>query len=84
MTIGQMRASMTQREFSSWVEFYRLFPFDDKHRFHRPAALIASAYSGKYDDRIEFLSPEPKPEGYSKVDMSIMKALGVRPKRKDA
>lgn len=83
MTIGHMRASMTQREFASWAEFYRLFPFDDRHRFHRPAAMVAASMSGKYDDRIEFLSPEPQPEGFSKVDVSIMQALGVRPKRKE-
>lgn len=83
MTIAQMRAAMTPKEFASWVEFYRLFPFDDRHRYHRPAALISASLSGKYEDRIEFLSPEPKPQGYSSADMSLMKMLGVKPKPKD-
>lgn len=78
-----MRAAMTPREFSSWVEFYRLFPFDDKHRYHRPAAMVAASMSGKYDERIEFLSPEPKPPGYSRADLSLMRMLGVKPRRKD-
>lgn len=80
MTIGQLRAAMTPREFAAWGEFYRLFPFDDRHRIHRPAALIAASMGGtKFDKLMEFLSPEPKPEGFSKVDLSIMDALGVKP-----
>ena len=85
MTVGQLRASMTQREFASWAEFYRLFPFDDRHRYHRPAALVSTALGGgKYDDRLEFLSPEPQPPGLSKVDLSIIKALGLKPRRKES
>lgn len=84
MTIAQMRAAMTPREFAAWIEFYKLFPFDDRHRYHRPAALVSvSLGGGKIDDRIAFLSPDPKPEGYSSADMSLMKMLGVRPKPKD-
>jgi hypothetical protein len=84
MTIGQMRASMTQSEFASWVEFYKLFPFDDRHRYHRPAAMVAASMGGKYDDFIEFLAPEPKPAGLSKVDLSVIKALGLKPRRKES
>jgi hypothetical protein len=80
MTISHMRASMTPREFSSWVEFYKLFPFDDRHRFHRPAAMVAASMGGKYDERIEFLSPEPKPSGLSKADIALMKAFGMKPR----
>jgi hypothetical protein len=32
-----------------------LFPFDDEHRYHRPAALIASAWGGKFKEQLEFL-----------------------------
>jgi hypothetical protein len=85
MTIGQMRASMTQREFASWAEFYKLFPFDDRHRFHRPAAMVSVALGGgMYEERLEFLSPEPVPEGLSKVDLSVIKALGLKPRRKES
>lgn len=82
MTIAQMRAAMTQREFASWVEFYKLFPFDDRHRHHRPAAAIAAAIGGKYDEILEFLAPEPKPQGYSRADLNTLKAFGMKPRRK--
>jgi hypothetical protein len=84
MTIGQMRAAMTPREFSQWAEFYKLFPFDDRHRFHRPAAMVAAAFGGKYEDRLAFLSPDPVVAKFSRSDMGIMKALGVKPKAKEA
>lgn len=84
MTIGQMRASMTPREFESWAAFYKLFPFDDRHRYHRPAAMVAASMGGKYDDRIAFLSPDPEvADGFSKVDMSVLNALGIKRKPKE-
>jgi hypothetical protein len=58
-----------------------LFPFDDEHRYHRPAALIASAWGGKFKEQLEFLSPtpeapEPEKQGkYSKADLASMNAL---------
>ena len=73
---------MTQAEFSKWVEFYRMAPFDDLHRYHRPAALVAAASGGgKVPDLLDWLAPEPVPQGYSKADMQTLKALGVKPKR---
>jgi hypothetical protein len=82
-TIAELRANMTRSEFLSWVEFYKLFPFDDLHRYHRPAALIAASMGGKYEDRIEFLSPEPNQSRFSRADLNTMKALGIKPKRKE-
>lgn len=94
MTIGQLRANITPREFESWVEFYKLFPFDDRHRFHRPAAFVADTVAvsmggsraQQFAQRMEFLSPEPKltpePGGFSRVDLSIMDALGIKPRAK--
>jgi hypothetical protein len=73
---------MTQAEFARWVEFYRMSPFDDLHRYHRPAALVAGAAGGaKVPDLLEWLAPEPVPVGLSKADIATMKALGVKPKR---
>ena len=47
---------MTQPEFLAWLEFYRLFPFDDRHRYHRPAALISTALGGgELQARLEWL-----------------------------
>lgn len=51
---------MSLREFNSWISFYRLFPFDDAHRFYRPAALIAKSNGTKSSirDLMEFLQPQ--------------------------
>lgn len=73
---------MTADEFSAWIEFYRHEPFDDLHRYHRPAALIASSFKGKFDDCLAVLVPKPKPNGYSSADMTLMQILGVKPKPK--
>lgn len=71
---------MTQPEFLSWVEYYKLFPFDDYHRFHRPAALVASSLGGGGQDamqeRLNWLQPGP-PTGYSEADLNTFKALGM-------
>jgi hypothetical protein len=67
---------MTADEFNSWVEFYKLFPFDDLHRYYRPAALVRSGMAGKYEDALEFLQPEPLNEGLIQSDVSIMRAMG--------
>lgn len=48
---------MTQAEFEGWIEFYRRWPFDDLHRFYRPAALVASSMGGKVDQCLDWLQP---------------------------
>ena len=47
-TIGELQG-MTHREFESWKRFYNLRPFDDLHRYHRPAAVIAHSMGGGGD-----------------------------------
>jgi hypothetical protein len=75
---------MTQAEFHNWVDFYRAFPFDDLHRFHRPAALIAATGAkdtqAAYESSINFLQPDPRNEGLSDADMNTMRAFGYRVK----
>lgn len=74
---------MSPPEFGAWRAFYELFPFDDLHRFHRPAALVAAAWGGKYQERIEFLSPKPVVEDqqpanqgrYSSTDLQMINAF---------
>jgi hypothetical protein len=39
---------MTEDEWLRWIEFYKLQPFDDYHRFARPAALVAHSMSGAF------------------------------------
>jgi hypothetical protein len=71
---------MTQPEFLEWVEFYKLYPFDDYHRYFRPAALIAGAFGGNTQDaldaRLNWLQPTPT-TGYSEADLNTFKALGM-------
>lgn len=77
---------MSAAEFESWKAFYRLFPFDDLHRFHRPAAMVAAAWGGKYQERLDFLAPHPVFEvdqpaangsRYSKTDLAMINAFAA-------
>lgn len=70
---------MTQAEFQSWAAFYREQPFDDRHRFHRPAALVAASMSGDLAGKLEFLAPEPVPDGMTEADLNTLKAFGIAP-----
>lgn len=78
MTVAELGQRMTEEEFREWLEFFNLYPFDDFHRLHRPAALVSVSLSGgneAWQDRINFLQPEPKLAGMSDVDKSILKAF---------
>lgn len=70
-TVGELQERMTLEEFNGWIEFDRLYPLNDHHRIYRPAALIAASMSGDYDNKLEFLSPDPgksaKPIGMAKM-----------------
>ena len=76
---------MSRSEFIRWQAFYALFPFDDLHRYHRPAVLVASAMSGDTDtmrDRLQWLQPDPRTEGMSDADLNTFRAFAgakVRP-----
>lgn len=71
---------MTQAEFVQWREFYRRYPFDDFHRFHRPAALVAGAFGGgDMTARLEWLQPPVWDGDYSEADMNTFKAFGFKP-----
>lgn len=72
---------MDQPEFLQWIEFYKLFPFDDFHRFHRPAALVASAIGGgEIRERLAWLQPDPRNAGMSDADMATLRAFGYKTK----
>lgn len=78
-TIAEWQSVMTQKELHQWMEFYRNYPFDDFHRFHRPAALISTSMAGgDIKDRLEWLMPEPVPDGLNEADLRTMKALGIK------
>ncbi|MFW8567074.1 hypothetical protein [Orrella sp. 11846] len=71
---------MPVREFQSWKLFYKESPFDDHHRFHRPAVLVSSSMSrGNAKDKFEFLVPTPIPDDMTSADMTTLAAFGLTP-----
>jgi hypothetical protein len=76
-TVAEWKQAMSEAEFLSWVEFYRLQPFDDFHRFHRPAALVsASLGGGDVQARLDWLAPDRGTEGLTDADINTLKAFG--------
>lgn len=87
---------MRRDEFLTWIAFYKLYPFDDLHRYHRPSALIAHSAANAFgpskttfQERLEFLQPLVAAQGqasndqqYSEADMNTLRAFGFQPERK--
>ena len=72
---------MPQAEFLGWIEFYKANPFDDFHRFHRPAALIArSVAGGEIQPLLDWLQPDPRNTGMDTADMNTLRAFGYKGK----
>jgi hypothetical protein len=69
---------MTQCEFQSWIEFYKTNPFDDLHRYYRPAALVYAAMGGKAEAGIEYLQPEIYSGEFDQADINVLKAFGIK------
>jgi len=81
MTVADLHVRMTEEEFQDWLDFFAMYPFDDLHRIHRPAALVSVSMAGGGDafaDRLEVLQPDPKLAGLSEVDRSLIKAFDKR------
>jgi hypothetical protein len=73
-----LQATITQAEYHSWLQFYREEPFDDFHRYHRPAALVArSMGGGDIDEYLQWLQPPVWQEDLSTADIRTMRALGI-------
>ena len=69
---------MSHDEFIAWQLFYMQHPFDDLHRYHRPAALVSHSMSGiEIEDALKFLENQPETEQDS--DASVFKAFGIKP-----
>ncbi len=72
---------MSQSEYLSWVDFYRSYPFDDFHRYHRPAALVSHSMSGgDMEQKLNWLQPPAENDGLMEADIVTMKAFGFRKK----
>lgn len=81
MTVADLHVRMTEEEFQDWLDFFAMYPFDDLHRIHRPAALVSVSMAGggeAFADRLEILQPDPKLAGLSEVDRSLIKAFDKR------
>lgn len=76
-TKAEWRKAMTEDEFLDWCVFYQDQPFDDLHRFHRPAALIAGSLGGgDMQERLDWLQPPPD-DGLTNADRDLFKAAGA-------
>lgn len=80
-TIQELQAVMTPGEFEAWKAYYRLWPFDDYYRFHRPAGMIAASMSGDLEEKLDWLAgdrgkPNVPEAGLNDVDRSVIAALG--------
>jgi len=83
-TIAEWQAAMTQPEFEAWAEFYRRWPFDDRHRYYRPAVLVAGALGGGPDvaeNRLEWLQPSDDGSFGTSADRDLFRAAGVRSRK---
>lgn len=81
-TVREWQAAITPEEFRDWCEYYRRWPFDDFHRHHRPAALVAHAMGGgdetAFAARLEWLQPEGREvkRPRNPADAAIWRAAG--------
>lgn len=82
--MAEWKASMSRSEFLAWVQFYELQPFDDFHRFHRPAALVAQSLGGgSTEEKLAWLQPKPvafeaEDAHRTEADMNTLRAFGFR------
>lgn len=68
---------MAQPEFLTWIEYFKLHPFDDYHRYFRPAALVAhSMRGGEIQPLLDFLEPDRSGTNLSEADMNTLHAFG--------
>lgn len=74
---------MSAQEWDCWLAYYQQFPFDDFHRFHRPAAMVGASMAGDYKDKIAFLQPDPIPPNskYNAADLDVLNQATKRKKK---
>jgi hypothetical protein len=70
---------MSQAEFADWVAFFERYPFDDRSRYVKPAALIAqSMRGGEIRPLLDYLQPPVNDGGFSDADLSTLAAFGLK------
>lgn len=69
-------------EFEEWGRFYADEPFDDFHRYHRPAALVATTQSQNRSDAIknalDWLLPDAVLADVPDADQTTLAAFGLK------
>jgi len=78
-TVAELKAVLTPDELASWRQFYIRWPFDDFHRYYRPAALVSASMSGEIEPALDWLQP-PDVE-HSTADRDLFRAAGVSIRR---
>lgn len=63
---------MTMPEFLAWWEFHQMWPIDDLHRIHRPAAVIASSSAG-IDPDVPLAWLERRAPAGERVELDVKK-----------
>jgi hypothetical protein len=78
--VAEWKKSMSRVEFLAWTEFYKAHPFDDRHRFHRPAALIAGSSGDDVEKCLDWLQPRRSAEDdqHTDADRDLFAAAGVK------
>lgn len=71
---------MTHPEFLGWADFFERHPFDDKHRYHRPATAVAASIQGGGHAVYDWLT-QPLNDNYSNADLRTLAAFGLKPPR---
>lgn len=78
-TVAELKSTMTHAEFCRWQDFYMQNPFDDLHRYHRPAALIScSMAGGDFGEKVKMLENDSTVK-ISDADLNTFKAFGIQP-----
>lgn len=79
--MAELQSRMSEQEFRRWMRFYRQQPFDDVHRYYRPAALKAvSLGGGDFSEMMDFLlNKESEKDETDDVDLSVLRAFGIVP-----
>jgi len=72
---------MPYSEYENWRAFYVMYPFDDRHRYYRPAALIASVNAMQPNSALkaalDWLQPNPATMHLNETDKRTLAALGL-------
>jgi len=76
---------MSTRELNGWIDYFNRHPFDDLHRYHRPALADTLIRGGvAFDGVIDWMQGDTTEKASeSTADENTLRALGLsRPKGK--